>query len=533
MAKIAVGPAGREIVNIEIGGNRETAPRNAPNNTPVTTPPPEVLDGAEPELAAQTQRGQVEAGGPKTTTPQNDGGDVLWAGHDFPETQPTKPGNIPAPPTQTDTPAPTTTTPTHGDWPILTFPFPNRNTGFDPHNRDEHRRRDDNRERDHRGRSDTNHAHLRRGVIRDYLRQNLQTTVLDSGDWTNSPIEIQRLTQTVAASLARAFDDPTLASGRNLTYITQEISHLLTREFASLTSQPQVVPFHIAREIATLLLPRLAAEAPARFAQMTDRQLLDGLILLQLCCDPGRNMKDMREITGHRPSILPDGIRWSMFRDTGLLAANLMREGVALRNTAQIDAAVQRFLKMLLVNNELGILLAAVRLAADARMGRLPVGSIATLVRIYELIAQLMIATDRAMKQAADASSRKPAELKTTDRGLAFASALEPAESESALRQYLAFNPAAHADSGASAFFAEQLAETSARIAVDSSQREIVEWLSSGRHRFVTEVDLGKPVGIVIDKATDECFTASQIRIVLVRDGSVLGWHILRSSLVR
>jgi hypothetical protein len=240
----------------------------------------------------------------------------------------------------------------------------------------------------------------------------------------------------------------------------------------------------------------------------------------------------MREITSHKPCILPDGIRWSAFRDTGLLAANLIKEGAPLRSAAQVDAAVQRFVKMLVANNELGILLASIRLAADAREGRLPSGSVAALVRIYGLIAQLMIATERAMKEAADAAARKPTELKSMDRGLAFAGTLEPAESEAALRQYLAFNPAAQADSGASAFFSEQVAEASARIAVDSSQREIVEWLSSGRHRFVIDVDLGKPVGIVIDRF-DGCFTASQIRLVLVRDGSVVGWHILRSSLVQ
>jgi hypothetical protein len=154
-------------------------------------------------------------------------------------------------------------------------------------------------------------------------------------------------------------------------------------------------------------------------------------------------------------------------------------------------------------------------------------------VRIYELIAQLMILTERLMKEASEAAARKPAELTRMDKGLAFAGALESNEAESALRQYLAFNPTAQADSGASAFFSEQLAETSARIAVDSSQREMVEWLNSGRHRFVTEVDLGQPLGIIIDRASDECFMASQIRVILVRDGSVLGWHILRSSLVR
>lgn len=431
------------------------------------------------------------------------------------------------------------------DWPILTEPD---RSLFEPDR--ETRRRDDDRERHYQNSHGANRASARRGQIRDYLRQNLHETLFEThgradgrsdgrngvkGDdigRTGNPIDIQRLTQTVADRLSRTYNDPSILTGRNLSIITQEITHLLSNELRPNALNPTVVPYDRALQIACLLLAQVRPETPAGTPQMSDQEVLEGLLFLQLCCLPGSSIKEMREIMTHRPSILPEGLPWSSFRDTGVLVANLLKEGMSPKTAAYLDASVQRFVKLLIVNNELGVLLAAVRLTADARAGRLPSGSVAALVRIYELIAQLMIMTERAMKEAAETAARNPVELKRMEKNLAFAGTQEPTESEAALRQFLAFNPSAQADSGASAFFSEQVAESSARIAVDSSQRAIVDWLASGRHRFVTEVDLGKPIGIVIDRATDECFTASHIRVVLVRDGSVLGWHLFKSCLV-
>lgn len=534
MAKLSVGPAGREILNLEIGaGNNNQPPQTITARgkaVPVTGPTVEPTDAEVTAANAGVNTKGQNGGGQTTTTgtkiapnqtildagpKQQNGGQAQ--GPVIPERKTRPPGTIES---------------YDVDWPILTLPFADDLNPFDNDKADETRRSDEARDRQFQESHSANQANVRRGLIRDYLRQNLQDTLIETRGGANGPLDLQRLTQTIADRLSRTHNDPSLLTGRNLNLISQEISHLLVRDLRPLIGTPLVVPHDRAMQLASMLLARLAGESPAGFAHLTEQQLLDGLLFLQLCCLPADKIKDIREITTHKPSILPQGIPWSMFRDTGLLAANLLREGAALRNTAYLDAAVQKFFKLLVANNELGVLLAAVRLTADARAGRVPSGSVAALVRIYELIAQLMVLSERAMKEAAEAATRKPAELKRTDKNLAFAAAMEPSESETALRQFLAFNPSAQADSGASAFFSDQVAETSARIAVDSSQREIVEWLSSGRHRFVTEVDLGKPVGIVIDRATDECFTASWIRVVLVRDGSVLGWHILRSSLV-
>ena len=572
MAKLAIGPAGREALKIEIGaGNGQQRTGNAPgNNTPVGPQRQAQANDAEaPERNGRTQNddGQVGFGdehvgrrgddgddrGRSRGRGDGDGDDHGWRGHGREDGDDRgRSRGRGREDGDNDGDGLWGGWRTRGDhgggrdrgsgkggrldvhWPIYTQTFPGRTTSSGTDDPEVNNRRDDERNRHWQESYSANQANLRRGVIRDYLRQNLQNTLAEARGETNLPIDLQRLTRTVAEELSRTFNDPAIVDTRTtLNLITKEISHLLDRDFNFRTNNnPTVIPYDRGIQIANQLVRYISNDVATASLRMTDRKMLDALILLQLCCNPGKYLKEMREITGHKPCILPEGIPWSAFRDTGLLAANLMREGASIRSSAQVEAAVQKFFKMIVANNELGILLAALRLASDARIGAVPNGSLIALVRIYELLAQLMIVTERLMREAAEAAARKPAELTKMDRGLAFAGALESSEAESALRQYLAFNPAAQSDSGACAFFSEGLAENSARIAVDSSQREIVEWLNSGRHRFVTEVDLGKAVGIVIDRASDECFTASQIRVVLVRDGSVLGWHILRSSLV-
>lgn len=529
--------AGPRVAPQTVGGGQPQLPPNQPPNQPAPAQPnpaPQPAPAqAEPGINVNIQANpaglgdiniNVNAGGgkapnadpPAANNGQNGG---LWAG--FPEKTPN--GNA------------------HGwwrkhqtgqgqnprmDWPILTQSFPRTNNEPDS----EVNRRGDDRERQWNESYGANRTTLRRGAIRDYIRQNLQSTLLEARTGNSVPIEVQLLTRTVADRLSQTYIDTNVFTERTLNLIAKELSHLLGKEFTSATTvNPTVIPYDRAVQIASLVGQQIRAQVDPNFPQMTDRKMLDALIFLRLCCDPGPYMGDVKKIMSHQPCILPNGMPWSVFRDTGLLAASLFREGAAVRTPNGLDAAVERFTKLLVANNEIGVLLAAAQLTANARDGRVPSSSIIALVRIYELIAKLTLIAERSMKEAA---AQKSPELSKSDRGLAFAGALESNEAESALRQYLAFNPSAQADTGACAFFGEQVADSAARIAVDSSEREMAEWLGSGRHRFVTETDLGKPLGIVIDRATDECFTASKIRVVLVRDGSVLGWHILRTSLV-
>ncbi len=391
----------------------------------------------------------------------------------------------------------------------------------------------DERERRWNENHNANRANLRRGIIRDYLQQTLQNNLLELKTAINARSGLEQLAKTVGEQLSRTSNDPLMVTDRVLKTIEKEITNLLRVDSTQNFGRPVNVPYDRALQVADLVFRHFPPDFSKQLKDVTPQRLLEGMILLHLWAAPGGNLTDVQRISNCRPGILPEGMAWSSFRETGLLVASLFRNAGTLSDRAGLDVAVQRFVKLLIAKNELGVLLAAVRLTSEAMSGRLPLSRVAALVQVYELIGQLVRNAERAMKEAAESSLPKSVEVMKTEHGLSFSGAVETSEAESALRQYLAFNPSANADSGAAAFFSSQLAETSSRLAVDSSQKELLEWINSGRHRFVTEADLGRPLGVVIDKASEECFTASQIRVVLVRDASVLGWHILKSSLVR
>lgn len=502
-----------------------------PTVTPTEPQPAQqpVAGNTTPEVPVTTQTKPGDIAEPLETTPTatnagDDGG--LWEG--FPQNRNVPNGKA------------------YGWWknhqeghpryesPIFTPAFQRTETDPDYRvNTNEDRNSDDYESYNTNRNYNANRANLRRGIIRDYLLQNLRNTILETKVSTNDRNGLQLLTRAVADQLSRTISDPLMVTNNGLKTIEREIANFLRTDSIHASNQLSVpVSYDRAIQISQLLLKHLPHDVSKQFKDVTPQKMLDGMILLQLWEGTGGCLGDVRKITNCKPSILPDGMVWASFRDAGVLVAALLKNAQEFNDNRSIDMAVQRFVKVLLAKGELGVLLTAVKLTADARSGQMSLSRVAALVQVYELIGQLVRNAEQAMKEAAASAAPKQAELSRTDRGLAFSGAVESDEAEAALRQYLAFNPAAQADSGASAFFSEGLAETSARIAVDSSQREIVEWLSSGRHRFVTEVDIGRPVGVVIDRSSDECLTASQIRIVLVRDASVLGWHILRSSLV-
>ena len=100
------------------------------------------------------------------------------------------------------------------------------------------------------------------------------------------------------------------------------------------------------------------------------------------------------------------------------------------------------------------------------------------------------------------------------------------------LKNFLEFNPALATDRSASSFNNTEDARHAQQHFTNTSHDEIEQWLKSGNHRFVKEIDLDKPVGIVVERGTEDFFSASKARIVLVRDSSAQGWHFLKSFLV-
>lgn len=503
MAKIAISNTtpGTDPVDMPRANRTQTTQQTTDPAQAPTVPAQADPDGAKPPATAGGDNTGLWAGFPNENVP-NGQAHGWWRKHG---------GELP-----------------NFDIPILTRTNHETNRDID-YNREPATDRDDDERYWQNRANSSSRANLRRDIIRDYLDQNLRSTVYENRGQFSDRNSLQQFGRTVAETLSRVFNDPEMLTDRTIRMVTNEVSHLLSsREF---DVRSQTIPFDRANQIANLVLQNIRTQIEPNIRSSVDsRKILDGLILLQLCANPGRHMGDMRTIMGHKPCILPDGMPWSVFRNTGLLAANLLKDGAAMRTATDMDAAVRRFVKLLVVNNELGILLAAARLSADARMGMVSPSRVLALVQIYQLIAQLLVTAEQAMKEAA--ATQRPAELVKTDRGLAFSEASSADDAEFALRRYLEFNPGARADTCASAFFTEELGENAARLAVDASQQAMEDWLRSGRHRFVYDVDLGEPLGIVLDKTSDECFVASTIRVVLLRDSSALGWRMFRSFLV-
>ena len=100
------------------------------------------------------------------------------------------------------------------------------------------------------------------------------------------------------------------------------------------------------------------------------------------------------------------------------------------------------------------------------------------------------------------------------------------------LKNFLEFNPAFVAERAVSSFVNPDDARHAQQHFTSHHTDEIEQWLNSGNHRFVKEIDLDKPIGIVVERGAEDFFSASKARIVLVRDSSAQGWHFLKSFLV-
>ncbi len=60
-------------------------------------------------------------------------------------------------------------------------------------------------------------------------------------------------------------------------------------------------------------------------------------------------------------------------------------------------------------------------------------------------------------------------------------------------------------------------------------REQIQTWLRGNQARFVRDIDMGQPIGIVLERGSSCANQTSRARVVLVRDNSTLGWHFLTS----
>ncbi len=297
---------------------------------------------------------------------------------------------------------------------------------------------------------------------------------------------------------------------------------------------------------AVELLPRhLPSKILENLQHYKSNAILNGLLIARGLIAPGEHSADVRNFIAFRSSVLPNGVSLMNLRDVGQLVKILISDTAAAKSTAYLDLAVQKFVRLMIANNELGVLLATVDLASQSmNRGGLMSRSLA-LVQIYELIDMMRLAGEKALREAMPEKSPNDFLLKeknalqnvnhsTLDETDNLKAPINKQQgAETVLRQYLEFNPAFIYDNSASVFNNPEDSRRAQQDFVNLYHSDIEQWLSSGNHRFVKDHDFVKPLGVVVERNNDGVFTANTARFVLVRDGSAAGWHFLKSFLVK
>ena len=275
--------------------------------------------------------------------------------------------------------------------------------------------------------------------------------------------------------------------------------------------------------------------------QLSNREIYSGLMLAQGLVSSNEKSADIRNLISFRSDVLPNNFSAAALRDLGQLVKVLITDASNAKTTVNLDLAVQKFIRILVANNELGVLLAAAALSKQAELGTLNMNRTMALVQIYQLIGRLVQAGEAAMKESAAKNG-----LVANEKVVGNLGKITNAEEKSAvlrdlqnnnqhhnLKNFLEFNPAFVAERAASSFANTEDARHAQQHLSSHHADEIEQWLNSGNHRFVKEIDLDKPIGIVVERGAEDFFSASKARIVLVRDSSEQGWHFLKSFLVK
>ncbi|MBS1795815.1 MAG: hypothetical protein JSS81_18315 [Acidobacteria bacterium] len=380
-------------------------------------------------------------------------------------------------------------------------------------------------------------------------------TLLQPDSKNGFPPEVQKLVQTIRAAVVANLDNS--AANRQLVH---EISREVARQFDNSiqtvktvvlkTPELNAATFRQLSNAARLTFaveqmpPHLPAESVRDFLGFKAGQIVDGLLLARGFVVPPENSGDPRQMVFGRAAGWPPEMNSKNLRDLGQLVKVLIADTAAARTTADLDRAVQKFVRFLIANNELGVLLATARLAGQATNGAGTIGRALALAQIYELIDRLIALgektlakngseTEAAAKNSLREKNVSEVPVRVKDDEAKIAPLKDRHGAETVLRQFLEFNPASVHDRSASVFRDADDARHAQREFLNHHQTDIENWLRSGRHRFVRDYVFDKPLGIVVERNSAEVFTAGKVRFVLVRDGSVAGWHFLKSFLVR
>lgn len=394
-------------------------------------------------------------------------------------------------------------------------------------------------------------------LIRD-LNPNGNQNGNGSNRTTNIPNEVRQLVQSVLNQVSNTLNNSTPVNPQIIRQVASEVSNNfqpqmnLARDILIFTSHPDAKHFsnlNIQERVflaVEMMLNHLSSET--NLQQFSSKEIYNGLLLARGMITSGENTADIRNLIALRSDILQNGFSPAGLRDLGQLVKGLVVNAANAKTTINLDAAVQKFIKILLANNELGVLLAAAALGKQAERGTITMNRTLALVQVYQLIARLIMAGEAALKELAlKEAVLKNAPVKSennlsaiglnkitdADEKSAMLRDLQNSNLHNNLKNFLEFNPSAITDRSASSFVNPDDARHAQNHFSSTHHDEIEQWINSGNHRFVKEIDLEKPIGVVVERGSDDFFPATKARIVLVRDSSPQGWHFLKSILVR
>lgn len=103
-------------------------------------------------------------------------------------------------------------------------------------------------------------------------------------------------------------------------------------------------------------------------------------------------------------------------------------------------------------------------------------------------------------------------------------------KSESWLRKRIETDPTLRVDGTASSFRNETVANRTQGQFIKQNKQAIIDWLKGESNRpFTDVVEMKEPVGIIVERGKPGFVETAKARVVLVKDNSEHGWHILTS----
>ena len=263
-----------------------------------------------------------------------------------------------------------------------------------------------------------NDIYLSRSIINNLVGN--QNSHGNSGNSraTNIPVEIRNLVQSVVNQLTNTLNNsPTLNNPTppSPQFIRQTAAEIATNLPAQLNSARDILLYASrpdAKNFSSLNIQErvfLSVELMFRhlptdtnLQQVSTREVYNGLMLARGLVASSENTADIRNLIAFRSDALPNNFSVAGLRDLGQLVKVLVADAGIAKTTANLDLAVQKFIRILLASNELGVLLAASALAKQAELGTISMNRTMALVQIYQLISRLILAGEAAMKEAAD-----------------------------------------------------------------------------------------------------------------------------------